>query len=286
MQTRIMVVDDEEVTGRMLLYQLQICGYEAFHLRDGLQALQRVLIEQPDLILLDVMMPHVNGWEVCREIRACSSVPIIMVTGKDADDDIVTGLAAGADDYVTKPFNIAQLQARIEAVLRRTRQPALASVSAVTALPAYDALPELERRVAAIELPDPTPAQRAAVIAPDPWRQLVADPAPAAPQRLGDRLRDERQGRGMSLYQAERLCRVRWDYLQALEQEHWEYVPSVQLQSVLATYATLLRIDLGRYRPQQSLAPRFAFPATATMIIGLVLLLLVITLVVTGGHLL
>jgi DNA-binding response OmpR family regulator len=100
MSARIMVVDDEEVTGRLLLYQLQGFGYQAFHVQDGLQALQRVLLEQPDLILLDVMMPHVSGWDVCREIRSCSTVPIIMVTAKDADDDIATGLAAGADDYV------------------------------------------------------------------------------------------------------------------------------------------------------------------------------------------
>jgi DNA-binding response OmpR family regulator len=174
MSARIMVVDDEEVTGRLLLYQLQSFGYESVYLQDGLQALQRVLIEQPDLILLDVMMPHISGWEVCREIRACSSVPIIMLTAKDADDDIVAGLGAGADDYVTKPFNMAQLHARIEAVLRRSGQRevwgAAVSVSSGSG-----------RRVAAITPPLGTPALAAQAVP-----RAVAPAAPAQDRRRDD----------------------------------------------------------------------------------------------------
>src|SRR3712207_4407009 len=119
MATRIMVVDDEPAIGKLLMYQLTGFGYQVSYFQDGLEALQRLPATRPDLVLLGVMMPLISGWEVCREIRACSAVPISMLTAKGADADIVTGLGAGADDYVTKPFSMAQLQARIESVLRR-----------------------------------------------------------------------------------------------------------------------------------------------------------------------
>src|SRR6266542_589207 len=119
MATRIMVVDDEPAIGKLLLYQLSGFGYQVSYIQDGLSALQHLTAERPDLVLLDVMMPHISGWEICRQIRAYSTVPVIMLTAKSADPDIVTGLQAGADDYVTKPFSMAQLHARIEAVLRR-----------------------------------------------------------------------------------------------------------------------------------------------------------------------
>src|SRR6476659_10031159 len=119
MTTRIMIVDDEPAIGKLLLYQLSGFGYQVSYVQDGLSALQRLTTERPDLVLLDVMMPHISGWEICRQIRAYSSVPVIMLTAKSADPDIVTGLQAGADDYITKPFSMAQLHARIEAVLRR-----------------------------------------------------------------------------------------------------------------------------------------------------------------------
>jgi DNA-binding response OmpR family regulator len=130
MATRIMVVDDEPAIGKLLLYQLSGFGYQVSYIQDGLSALQRLTAERPDLVLLDVMMPHVSGWEICREIRACSSVPVIMLTAKSADPDIVTGLQAGADDYITKPFSMAQLHARIEAVLRRTAPAAQGRLAA------------------------------------------------------------------------------------------------------------------------------------------------------------
>src|SRR5215213_311852 len=149
MATRIMVVDDEPAIGKLLLYQLSGFGYQVSYFQDGLSALQRLTAERPDLVLLDVMMPHISGWEICRQIRAYSTVPVIMLTGKSADPDIVTGLEAGADDYITKPFSMAQLHARIEAVLRRaapvsqSRLPARPAVRADTAqsipLPAQQA---------------------------------------------------------------------------------------------------------------------------------------------------
>src|SRR5690242_13994414 len=119
--TKILVVDDELVIGKLLLYQLQGYGYQVTYVSDGLLAMQRLEREQPDLILLDVMLPAISGWDVCRQIRASSSVPIIMLTGKHSDDDIAMGLGAGADDYIAKPFNMVQLHARIEAVLRRSK---------------------------------------------------------------------------------------------------------------------------------------------------------------------
>jgi CheY-like chemotaxis protein len=260
MRARIMVVDDEAVTGRLLLYQLQGLGFEVSYLQDGLQALQRVLIEQPDLILLDVMMPQISGWEVCREIRSCSTVPIIMLTAKDADDDVVAGLSAGADDYVTKPFTMAQLQARIDAVLRRSehrprREPVLGAARVYTQIAPG---PRADLSHAAARVAEPAPAAVAIatpfIAAPVPVAVAEAGPAPRAVEssearrsRLGPRLRAERQARGLSLYQAERLCRVRWDYLQALEQENWDYMPRQQIRAVLATYAALLRVDLQDY---------------------------------------
>src|SRR4051794_21610264 len=121
MATKIMVVDDEPAIGKLLFHQLSGFGYQVSYIDNGLLALQRLTAERPDLVLLDVMMPLISGWEICRQIRACSQVPVIMLTAKSADLDIVTGLQAGADDYITKPFSMAQLQARIEAVLRRAK---------------------------------------------------------------------------------------------------------------------------------------------------------------------
>jgi CheY-like chemotaxis protein len=270
MQARIMVVDDDLATGKLLAYQLRGAGHDVIYLQDGMQALQRVLIEQPDLILLDVMMPHVSGWEVCREIRACSAVPIIMVTGKDADDDVVTGLRAGADDYVTKPFNMVQLQARVEAVLRRSQvrrqEPAAPAIRLAPATPpAPDATPApVPARRPAVS-PGPAIAQPVAAVAlagaqaapvhtalggaaatahsatrPAPERRASAPPRP----RLGTQLRAARQERGLSLYQAERLCHVRWDYLQALEREDWEFGPRAHMRTALIAYASLLHVPL------------------------------------------
>src|SRR5262249_33071672 len=120
MATRIMVVDDEPAIGKLLMYQLRGFGYQVSYVSDGMLALRHLVLEQPDLVLLDVMMPQISGWEVCRQIRACSSAPVIMLTAKGADTEVITGLNAGADDYIAKPFSMVQLQARIETVLRRS----------------------------------------------------------------------------------------------------------------------------------------------------------------------
>ncbi|CBN54884.1 MULTISPECIES: response regulator transcription factor [Kamptonema] len=116
---QILLVDDEPALRDSLTYTLQKEGYEVMTAADGLSAIKQFHKQVPDVILLDLMLPEVSGMEVCWRIRAFSNVPIVMLTAKDQDIDKVWGLEAGADDYVTKPFNTRELVARIKAVLRR-----------------------------------------------------------------------------------------------------------------------------------------------------------------------
>ncbi|MEX2441910.1 MAG: response regulator transcription factor, partial [Pontimonas sp.] len=115
----ILVVEDEESLREPLEYLLRREGYEVIGVSDGLEAVKVAHDENPDLILLDLMLPGMAGTEVCREVRARSAVPIIMLTAKDSEVDIVVGLELGADDYITKPYSSRELLARIRAVLRR-----------------------------------------------------------------------------------------------------------------------------------------------------------------------
>ncbi len=121
---KILVVDDEETMVRSLSTLLAEEGYEVTVAADGPQALEAARAERPDLILLDVMLPGVDGMEVCRQIRTWSTVPIIMLTAKTGEVDKVVGLEVGADDYVTKPFSPRELVARIKANLRRAQMQA------------------------------------------------------------------------------------------------------------------------------------------------------------------
>lgn len=121
---KILVVDDEETMVRSLSTLLTQEGYEVVAARDGPQALEAARAERPDLILLDVMLPGMDGVEVCRQIRTSSTVPIIMLTAKTAEVDKVVGLEVGADDYVTKPFGSRELVARVKANLRRVQMQA------------------------------------------------------------------------------------------------------------------------------------------------------------------
>ena len=121
---KILVVDDEETMVRSLSTLLTEEGYEVAMATDGPQALEVARAERPDLILLDVMLPSVDGMEVCRQIRTWSTVPIIMLTAKTGEVDKVVGLEVGADDYVTKPFSSRELVARIKANLRRAQMQA------------------------------------------------------------------------------------------------------------------------------------------------------------------
>jgi len=121
---KILVVDDEETMVRSLSTLLTEEGYEVAVAVDGAQALEAARAERPDLILLDVMLPAIDGMEVCRQIRTWSAVPIIMLTAKMGEVDKVVGLEVGADDYVTKPFSSRELVARIKANLRRAQMQA------------------------------------------------------------------------------------------------------------------------------------------------------------------
>ena len=120
MAKKILVVDDEPLLVKGLKFSLEQEGYEVACAMDGEKALEMARAEQYDLLLLDVMLPKLGGMEVCQQIREFSSVPIIMLTAKDEDMNKILGLEYGADDYMTKPFNILEVKARIKTILRRT----------------------------------------------------------------------------------------------------------------------------------------------------------------------
>jgi len=127
--TKILLVEDEKSLSEPLSYLLRREGYEVQVVDNGLAAVSAVEATPPDLMLLDLMLPGLPGTEVCREVRQRSSLPIIMLTAKDSEVDIVVGLELGADDYVTKPYSSRELLARIKAVLRRRAEDPHASQS-------------------------------------------------------------------------------------------------------------------------------------------------------------
>lgn len=118
---KILVVDDEKKIVALVRAYLERDGYEVAEAFDGVQALEVFRGEKPDLVVLDLMLPEIDGLEVCREIRRSSEVPVIMLTARSEDVDKLVGLELGADDYMTKPFSPRELVARVRAVLRRTR---------------------------------------------------------------------------------------------------------------------------------------------------------------------
>lgn len=119
MTARILIVDDEQPIVDMLAYNLKRANYEVLIARDGQEALDQARREGPDLIILDLMLPKIDGLEVCRALRRERDVPIIMLTARDSEVDRVVGLELGADDYVVKPFSVRELVARVKTVLRR-----------------------------------------------------------------------------------------------------------------------------------------------------------------------
>lgn len=119
-QKKILVVDDEKSIVDILKFNLARDGYDVIEAYDGREGLRKALEENPDLILLDVMLPETDGFEVCKKIREKKQTPIIMITARDEEIDKVLGLELGADDYLTKPFGVRELMARIKANLRRT----------------------------------------------------------------------------------------------------------------------------------------------------------------------
>jgi two-component system KDP operon response regulator KdpE len=122
-QATILVVDDEPRIVRLVRSNLEPAGYKLLTAADGEQGLRMAEMHDPDLIILDIMMPGMDGWEVCRRVREFSTVPIIMLTAKGDEQDKVKGLEIGADDYLPKPFGIPELLARVRAVLRRAKLP-------------------------------------------------------------------------------------------------------------------------------------------------------------------
>lgn len=122
--THVLIVEDEEALADPLAFLLRKEGFEASVINDGAQALAAFDRINPDIVLLDVMLPGMSGTEICRALRAKSGVPVIMVTARDSEIDKVVGLELGADDYVTKPYSARELIARIRAVLRRGGDPA------------------------------------------------------------------------------------------------------------------------------------------------------------------
>ena len=120
---RILLVDDEPLILKGLKYTLEQEGYETLSAADGEEALEVFFTNSIDLVLLDVMLPKLDGIQVCQRIRESSNVPIIMLTAKGEDMDKILGLEYGADDYMTKPFNILEVKARIKTILRRANQP-------------------------------------------------------------------------------------------------------------------------------------------------------------------
>jgi DNA-binding response OmpR family regulator len=119
----ILLVDDEDAVQKLLTYPLEREGFRVVSARDGEEALVRFGEESPDLVVLDIMLPHLDGLEVCKRLRASSTVPIIMLTARDDELDKVVGLELGADDYITKPFSIREFRSRVRALLRRAKLP-------------------------------------------------------------------------------------------------------------------------------------------------------------------
>lgn len=270
MMKTILVIDDEPLICQLLAYQLGEAGYTVVTEQDGALALARLPLVRPDLILLDVMMPSVSGWDLCRQIRACSTVPVIMLTAKCDEMDVVTGLNHGADDYIAKPFRMPQLLARIEAALRRAGM----------------AHGQTARRETRDSQPDPHLHYPVEVFTerPAPPLHMVAMPAAGAPElvaapapRLGDSFAAERRRRGLSLQQVEQACGVRWEFLQALEHEQFTFVPRPQLRHALLVYGAFLGIDprqfVGRPAPSRPAAPRAPIALVATLVLLLAMVL-------------
>ncbi|MGI9021212.1 MAG: response regulator [Solirubrobacterales bacterium] len=144
---RILLVDDEQSVQTLLTYPLRKDGYEVVSARDGREALDRFAEQRFDLVVLDIMMPRLDGIEVCRRLRARSQVPIIMLTAKDDEIDKVLGLEMGADDYITKPFSVREFRSRVRAALRRSEMGGGARLVPDEPIAAGDLRIDFERRV-------------------------------------------------------------------------------------------------------------------------------------------
>ncbi len=140
MSEKILVVEDEKPIAEIIKYNLEKDGYQVEVAFDGEEAVTKAYLYQPDLILLDIMLPKLDGVSVCRQLRKELTIPIIMLTAKDNEVDLVNGLDAGADDYMTKPFSIRELMARIKAFLRRSKRFGKNEVSSINGTSAVSLL--------------------------------------------------------------------------------------------------------------------------------------------------
>ena len=143
---KILVVDDEKLLVKGIKFNLENDGYEVVTGCDGMEAVELAASESPDLIVLDLMMPRLDGLEACTKIREFSQVPIIMLTAKSEDMDKLLGFEHGADDYLTKPFNILELKARIRALLRRAGAAQKAGAGAEARLRPHHPRPQQPQR--------------------------------------------------------------------------------------------------------------------------------------------
>ncbi|MBI1280471.1 MAG: response regulator [Anaerolineaceae bacterium] len=152
MTETILLVDDEQHIIDLAKMYLEQEGWKTASATDGAIALQRILSEKPSLVVLDLMLPELDGWEVCRRVRAQSDVPIIMLTARSDDIDKIVGLELGADDYMTKPFNPRELVARVKAILRRSdKKPTPAAESTDTPIVIDNLSIYPQRRVATVD---------------------------------------------------------------------------------------------------------------------------------------
>jgi two-component system KDP operon response regulator KdpE len=145
--TKVLVVDDDPALLPLIEYTFAREDYEVHCASDGKEALRQFFAHQPDLVILDIMMPRMDGWETCRRIREVSDVPIVMLTARGQDEDVIRGLEYGADDYLTKPFSIKVLVAHARAVLRRAALPPVDYSESTTYADDYLTVDLQERRV-------------------------------------------------------------------------------------------------------------------------------------------
>lgn len=268
MGTYIIAIDDEPLICQLLEYQLGGAGYEIVTYQRSQEAMIELARRQPDLILLDVMMPEISGWDLCRQIRSSSRIPIIMLTAKDGDEDIVRGLSGGADDYLSKPFNQGQLVARIEAVLRRSKSSVGRARTVVS--PPASSVPPLNTPPS-LKLSSPEVA-----VSPPPVPPSSPQPPVRSP-RLGVQMARARQQLGLSLHAASVACGIRWEFLQAIEQEEFGYVPRSELREALRAYSKLLNVDLSPYMDTDR--PKQGRRLHSMLLIGVLVLLLTLTTV-------
>jgi DNA-binding response OmpR family regulator len=272
-----MIVDDDPLIRQLLSYQLGTAGYHVSTAQSGHDALERLIRDHPDIVLLDVVMPGISGWDVCHQIRTCSPVPVIMLTAKTAENDVLAGLESGADDYIAKPFSLPQLLARIEAVLRRSRSFAVWQSRPAGNGGVYAGMPT-DRWVASMPSMPPMPS-----IPP-----LTSPATPSAPAKKprshtsstpntspGQKIAQARRQQGLSLEQAAAASGIHQEVLWAIEQEHLDDVPKDELPHLLKQYSDFLGLDL-RSLLTQAQPPLPILPIYLVIFVMMVLILAIL----------